>query len=74
MGLSDEEIYSFLKKESILSGKTISEIIRDTLKNRIRKDADNLIKSIRSVSGLWQDRINMDVDEYIRNIREDRHL
>lgn len=67
----DEEIYSFLRKESSITGKTISEIIRDTLKERLNRDLGKLIKSAEEVSGIWSDR-EFDTNQYIRNLRKDR--
>jgi hypothetical protein len=67
----DEEIYSFLRKESSITGKSISEIIRDTLKEKLNKDISKLIKSAEEVFGIWSDK-EFDTNEYIRSLRTDR--
>ncbi len=69
----DDEIYLFLKKESSSSGKTISEIIRETLKEKLNKDIIKIISSAENISGLWNDR-EFDTYDYVRNLREDRIL
>jgi negative regulator of replication initiation len=69
----DEETYHYLKKESQFSGKTISDIIRSRVKDRIKTNKETILRNIEEVFGIWKDR-KMVVDAYIRDMRKDRTL
>ena len=69
----DDQIYGYLKKESKLIKKTMSEIIRDSIKNKIRSQNYNILTKMESVFGIWKNK-DIDVDKYIRNIRKNRKL
>jgi len=69
----DEETYDYLKKESRVSGKTISDIIRMRMKDKMDRKIEIILRSINEVFGLWKDR-RLLVDEYIRERRKDRAL
>lgn len=69
----DEKTYSHLEKESKIKGVSVSEIIRESVKNKLSKRAERILKSAEKVYGLWKDR-ELDVDAYIRNVRKDRKL
>ena len=67
----DEDIFQVLKKESLIKKKNISSIIRDTLKEKFMKKKD--INAVEAAFGIWKDR-NFNVEEYIRNLRNDDRL
>jgi len=67
----DEEIYAYLKRESRLRRKTISELIREALKEKITNRRKRILKALNEVKGLWKDR-EINPSEFMRNIREDR--
>ncbi len=67
----DEEIYAYLKRESILRKKTISELIREALKEKITNRRKRILKALNEVKGLWKDR-EINPSEFMRTIREDR--
>lgn len=67
----DEEIYNYLKRESGLRKKTISELIREALKEKMANRRNKIIKALNEVKGLWKDR-ELNPPEFVRNIREDR--
>ncbi|MBI3354555.1 MAG: ribbon-helix-helix protein, CopG family [Nitrospirae bacterium] len=69
----DEKTYSHLEKESRIKGVSVSEIIRESVKNKLSKRVERILKSAEKVCGLWKDR-ELDVDAYIRNVRKDRKL
>lgn len=69
----DDETYGYLKKESLRSKKTVSDLIRIEVKEKMRGHADALLRSIDEIFGIWKDR-KIEVDGYIRNMRKDRIL
>lgn len=69
----DEKIYSSLKKESKIKGLSISEIIRESIQNRLNRKIQKILKTTDDICGIWKDR-KLDVDKYIRNVRKDRAL
>jgi hypothetical protein len=70
----DEETYDYLKKESRVTGKTISDIIRMRMRDKMDKNIEIIHRSIDEVFGLWKDRRLLVVDDYIRERRKDRTL
>lgn len=67
----EEDIFQVLKKESIIKKKNISSIIRDTLRDKfLNKKHTN---AVEQAAGIWKDR-DFDVEEYIRNLRNDNRL
>ena len=67
----DNELFEYLKKESLKTGKSISELIVEKLKKSIESEKE-LIKTIDNVSGIWSNK-NDDVDSYIRDLREGKN-
>ena len=67
----DDETFHYLKKESQLTGKTMSDIIRARLKEKKVRDVDMILRSTKGIFGIWTDR-ELDVDRYIRETRKDR--
>ncbi|MHB1685920.1 MAG: hypothetical protein ACYCVH_00850 [Ignavibacteriaceae bacterium] len=67
----DEDIFHVLKRESEIKKKNISSIIRDTLREKFMKKKHS--NAVEAAAGIWKDR-DFDVEEYIRNLREDDRL
>ena len=67
----DQQSYQYVQGQSEQSGKTLSDVIRDLIRQTMRQDAQKILDAVNGVYGLWEDR-EMDVDEYIRNMRRDR--
>ncbi len=71
--LSDD-LYFELKNRSRKSKKSISEVIRQTLKaNLMFNKREQILSSVNEAFGLWQNR-EFDTDLYIRNIRKGTRL
>ena len=71
--LSDD-LYFEIKRRSKKSKKSISEIIRQTLReNLIPSKKDEILSSINKAFGLWKDR-KFDAETYIREIRKGERL
>ncbi len=69
----EEKFYRLLKKESKTTGKTMSELIRESIKNRVNRRVEEILRRTEAVYGIWKDR-KFDVEEYIRELRRDRNL
>jgi len=69
----DEKTYSHLENESKIKGSSISEIIRQSVRERLNRGTQKLLRSVEAIFGIWKDR-KFDVDEYIRSGRKDRDL
>ena len=67
----DEEIFEFLASESKNKHKTMSEIIRESIKDKIHNKNKNLLKYLNKVAGIWKNN-DFNVENYIKNIRKDR--
>ncbi|GAB6072403.1 hypothetical protein JCM14244_07800 [Venenivibrio stagnispumantis] len=65
----DEEIYKYLKEESLKTGKTISELIREKLRKEIDQNKETLLKAIKEVAGIWSYQTD-DVENFLRNLRK----
>ncbi|GAB4411154.1 MAG: hypothetical protein OHK0032_07030 [Thermodesulfovibrionales bacterium] len=69
----DEKTYSYLEKDSKAKGVSISEIIRQSIHDKINRKIQRILKSTEEVFGMWKGR-EFDVDAYIRARRRDRNL
>ena len=69
----DEEILDYLKMESKIKGVTISEIIRESIKDRKTQNTEKLLNALDAVAGIWKRR-RFDTEKYIRRLRKDRTL
>ncbi len=67
----DEDTVSFLEKESVLLHRSMSDIIRESIREKQRFDANSTLRRMNAVSGIWKSR-RFDIDEYVRNLRKDR--
>ena len=69
----DESTYKLLKKESKITGKTISELIRKSIEGKINQRVDEILRRTEIVYGMWKDK-RFDVEEYISDLRKDRNV
>lgn len=69
----DEKIYDYLEKESNVRGTSISEIIRQSIQEKMNRKIQKILKATEEVFGIWRDR-EFDVDTYIRDRRKDRKI
>lgn len=65
----DEKTYSHLEKESRIKGVSVSAIIRESVKNKLSKRVERILKSTEKVCGLWKDRKPEDFHPTIRPMR-----
>lgn len=69
----DDEIFSFVKKEGEVENRSISDIIRESVREKIMFKNCEIVKKMESVFGMWRDR-NINVRSYMRAVRRDRRL
>jgi hypothetical protein len=69
----DEDTFEYLKRESKVKGITISEVIRESIKDRKLKGTEKILNALDAVAGLWKNR-KLDPEQYIRRLRKDRGL
>jgi predicted CopG family antitoxin len=69
----DEKAYNFLEKESHAENKSMSELIRESLREKMERRTEAILKRTENVFGIWRDK-KINVEGYIRNIRRDRKL
>jgi len=69
----DETTYGNLKKESSLTGLSISEIIRESVQKKLGGRVERMLRAPDSVSGIWKDR-RFDIDDFVRAARKDRKV
>ncbi|MCH7827074.1 MAG: hypothetical protein IIC75_03715 [Bacteroidetes bacterium] len=68
----DEDLMQILKIQSKLKSKTVSEIIRNVLKEKFLKRRQRK-QFFSNAVGLWKSK-KFDVDVYVRNIRKGNRL
>jgi metal-responsive CopG/Arc/MetJ family transcriptional regulator len=69
----DEKIYSHLEKESKTKGVSISEIIRESIQEKLTKKIQKILRATDEVCGIWKDR-KFDINSYIRDTRRERKV
>ena len=70
----NDDLYFEIKKRSKKSKKSISEIIRKTLRESLMPDRkEEMLSSINEAFGLWKDK-EFNTEEYIRSIRKGARL
>jgi hypothetical protein len=67
----DDEIAKYLALKSKIEKKSISEIIRESLKEKIVHCSSDIIAKLNGIAGLWRDR-KIDPRQYVRERRMDR--
>lgn len=69
----DEDTFDYLKMESKIKGVTISEVIRESIKDRRVQNTEKILTALNAVAGVWKNR-RFDTEKYIRGLRKDRTL
>jgi len=67
----DEELYAALQKHSQRSGHSVSESIRQILRQNLKRQSHDFIQALDDIVGIWQDK-SEDVEAYLRALRQDR--
>ncbi len=71
----DEKLYYFLKEESKKTGKTISEIIRNRLRNSFKENnrKEMLIRALNEAFGAWREK-DIDPESFVRELRRGKRI
>ena len=69
----EERTYTRLEKTSKAIGKSVSELIRQSIHEKLNKKNNKILKAVNEILGIWKHR-KLSVDEYIRKLREDRDI
>lgn len=69
----DEKTFDYLKMESRLKGVTISDVIRESIRDRRLQSTKRIMAALESVTGVWKNR-RIDAEKYLRRLRKDRSL
>ena len=69
----EEGTYARLVKTSKVIGESVSELIRQSIHEKLNKKNNKILKAANEVLGMWKHH-KLNVDEYIRKLREDRNI
>ncbi len=69
----EDDIYQYLKKESTRTRKSLSDLIRESLRKQVGQKVEKMLRNTDKVCGLWKDQKG-DPQAYIRRLRKDRSL
>ncbi len=67
----DDTTYKYLRKESETRHVTVSEVIRQSIRERMNRKVRKALKAADRVFGLWKDR-DFDVEKHVKDMRKDR--
>ena len=67
----DQECIRYLHQQSNQSGKPVSALVRDIIRDHMNRDVNKILQASEGIYGLWKDRPE-DVDTYVRERRKDR--
>lgn len=69
----DDAALEYLREESKLEHKSISEIIRESIHDRMKHNKNNIKSAVNEAFGIWENR-DFDTEEYVRKLRRDRQI
>ncbi len=70
----DDEIYEILKKESLILGKSASQIIRENLKKNLVNKSNKISDAIDDSKGAWKDNPDFKINDFIRKLRKGNRI
>ena len=71
----DEDLWQALHVQSRETRKTISELVREAVRERYLSTADSRKEAMSAFAGMWKDRPEFDDSEaYVRSLRQGRRL
>ncbi len=70
----DDEIYEILKKESLILGKSTSQIIRENLKKNLVNKSNKISDAIDDSKGAWKDKSDFKINDFIRKLRKGNRI
>ena len=71
----DENIWKILEIQSRQTGTSISELVRQAIRDKYLPSPEERRRAMQAVVGLWKDRTDLpDTETYIRQLRRGRRL
>ena len=71
----DDDLWKLLHLIARQSGETISELVRNAIREKYNQDRARRIEAFESIIGLWKDRTDIgETDDYVRDLRRDSRL
>jgi predicted DNA-binding ribbon-helix-helix protein len=68
----EDSDWKLLQEEARRRKSTISELMRQAIRQTYKPDFERRARAMRAIVGLWADRDDIgDTEEYIRNMRRD---
>lgn len=71
----DEGMLKLLKIRARQHGCTVSDLVREALREKYLPDAESRRRALESMVGLWKDRTDLpDTEEYVRELRRGNRI
>ncbi|MEX2264805.1 MAG: CopG family transcriptional regulator [Bryobacteraceae bacterium] len=71
----DEDIWKTLHIRSRQSGVTISELVRQAVREKYAEASSERRKAMQALVGIWKDRADLpDTETYVRGLRKGKRL
>lgn len=67
----DDDTYEYLRKESEARHVTLSEVIRQSIREKMNKKVRKALKAVDGAFGVWKNR-EFEVEKHIEDMRKDR--
>ena len=69
----DETTYRYLKRESLIRKKTMSELIREAIKEKMLNKKRKILSNLEDIIGIWKDK-DIEPESFLQKVREDRQI
>jgi hypothetical protein len=71
----DDDQWKLLHMIAQQSGGTISELVRNAIREKYSQDRAGRVEAFESIIGLWKDRTDIgETEDYVRDLRRDSRL
>jgi Ribbon-helix-helix protein, copG family len=71
----DDDLWNALHASARTEGTTVSELVRQALRERYLGNLEQRRKAMQAIIGLWKDRTDLpDTEEYVRSLRKGTRL
>jgi hypothetical protein len=71
----DDDLWNALHARALSCGTTISDLVRQAVRERYLGNLDERRKAMEAIVGIWKDRTDLpDSTEYVRSLRRDSRI
>jgi metal-responsive CopG/Arc/MetJ family transcriptional regulator len=71
----DDDLWKLLHMIARQSGETISELVRNAIREKYGQDRNRRKEACEAIIGLWKDRTDIgETDDYVRDLRRSSRL